>query len=95
MATISATTSPCVKTRGERSRLAKRRIYQAMREPELVPKSNGAEKGRPVNDVAAVISKLDVIMERLEKVEVLDQLVVKVASLTRSLEYDRRSQNGE
>ena len=76
----SATTSPCVKTR---TRLTKTK-NTPVHEPEMVSKSNGAEK---VSDVAAITSKLDVIMERLQKLEVLDQLVVQVASLTKSLEY--------
>ena len=80
MATTSATTSPCVKTR---TRLTKTK-NTPVREPEMVSKSNGAEK---ISAVAAITSKLDVIMERLQKFEVLDQLVVQVASFNKSLEY--------
>ena len=58
MASTSATTSPYVKTRGHR-RLAKTKTTPA-REPELVP--NDSEKDRSVSDVAAITSKLDVIM---------------------------------
>ena len=95
MAYTFATTSPCVKTRGDRS-LAKTKTT-LVHEPELVP--NSAEKDQSVSDVAAITSKLDVIM-RLQKLEVLDQRVVQVASLIRSLEYchativDLKTENG-
>ena len=41
--------------------------------------------------MAAMVAKLDVIMERLDKLDVLDQLAAQVASLTISLEYKQRS----
>ena len=96
MASTSATISPCVKTRGDR-RLAKTKTTP-VREPELV--REGAENDRSVSDVTAITSKLDVIMERLHKLKMLEQRVVQVASLTRSLEYchatiaDLKTENG-
>ena len=37
--------------------------------------------------MAAMTAKLDVIMERLDKIDVLDQLAAQVASLSTSLEF--------
>ena len=68
-----------------------------VREPEL---PSGPEKDRSPSDTAAITAKLDVIMERLQKLELFDQLTVQVASLSRSLEYchatiaDLKAENG-
>ena len=39
------------------------------------------------SDIAAITSKLDVIMEQPQTLEMLDQLAVKMANFTRSLVY--------
>ena len=66
-----------------------------MGEPELVP--DGTEKDRSASDIAWITSKLDVITERPQKLEVLDQVVVQVAIFDWSLEYcyDLGTQDGE
>ena len=72
-----ASNSPYVKTRGEK------------RAGKQKPSGNVNDMDRPNCDstaggMAVMEAKLDVIVERLEK---LDQLAAQVASLTTSLEY--------
>ena len=80
-----ASTSPYAKTRGE-----KRGAKQQKVSGNAVP-ANDAD--RPTGDntsnmsMAALAGKLDVIMERLGKLDVLDQLAAQVASLSTSLEF--------
>ena len=87
--------SPCVKTRGDKR--GPKGKTMPVRESEL---PSGPEKDRSPSDTAAITAKLDVIMERLQKLELLDQQTVQVASLSRSLEYchatiaDLKAENG-
>ena len=80
-----ASTSPYAKTRGE-----KRGAKQQKVSGNAVP-ANDAD--RPTGDntsnmsMAVLAGKLDVIMERLVKLDVLEQLAAQVASLSTSLEF--------
>ena len=78
-----ASNSPYVKTRGDK-RAGKQKASGNLLPANNADRPNCESTGE---SMAAMTAKLDVIMERLDKLDVLDQLAVQVASLTTSLEF--------
>ena len=85
-----ASTSPYVKTRGEK-RQAKQPKQKAGGNDVLpandADRPTGDNTGGSIMSMAELAGKLDIIMVRLDKLDVIDQMAAQVASLSTSLEF--------
>ena len=81
-----ASNSPYVKTRGEK-RGAKKKASGNVLPANDADRPTGDNTGGSIMSMAALAAKLDVIIKRLDKLDVLDQLAAQVACLSTSLEF--------
>ena len=81
-----ACTSPYVKTRGEKKGAKQQKVSGNALSANDADRPTGDNTGVSMS-MAALAGKLDVIMERLDKLDVLGQLAAQVASLSTSLEF--------